>query len=108
MALYGLLGDIHGNREALEADGLVVLREDREYFINPGSVDASRKRSHKFAEFAFFDSDVLTVEFFRTAYDDMSTEMKAAAEGFRIDRWRDRLYDVQRRLIGPRHKEQSA
>jgi predicted phosphodiesterase len=92
----------------IPADGLVVLREDREYFINPGSVDASRKRSHKFAEFAVFDSDILTVEFFRTAYDDMSTEMKAAAEGFRIDRWRDRLYDVQRRLIGPRHKEQSA
>jgi predicted phosphodiesterase len=100
--------EVWGNAvREIPANGLVVLREDREYFINPGSVDASRKRTHKFAEFAIFDSDVLTVEFFRTVYDDFSTENKAAAEGFRIDRWRDRLYDVQRRLIGPRHEESS-
>lgn len=98
--------EVHGKSvREIPATGLVVLREDREYFINPGSVDASRKRSHKLAEFAVFDSDILTVEFFRTAYDDWSTENKAAAEGFRIDRWRDRLYDVQRRLIGPPHEE---
>jgi predicted phosphodiesterase len=101
--------EVHGQcvRE-VPAVGAVPLREDREYFINPGSVDASRKRAHKFAEFAIFDSDALVVEFLRTTYDDISTEIKAATEGFRIDRWRDRLYDVQRRLIGPRHKEQSA
>ena len=101
--------EVHGGSvREIPAVGVVPLREDREYFINPGSVDASRKRSHKLAEFATFDSDILTVQFFRTAYDDLSTEAKAASEGFRIDSWRDRLYDVQRRLIGPPHKEPSA
>jgi predicted phosphodiesterase len=88
----------------IPAAGVVALREDREYFINPGSVDASRKRTHKLAEYAIFDSDVLTVEFFRSAYDDFAAESRAAAGGFRIDRWRDKLYDFQRRLIGPRHE----
>jgi len=76
------------------------------YFINPGSVDASRKRASKLAEYAIFDSVSLMVEFARIRYDEAATEGKAAAAGFRIDRWRDRLYDVQRRLIGPRHTEQ--
>lgn len=83
-----------------------VLRPDREYFINPGSVDASRKRASKLAEFAIFDADARSVEFGRVAYDEAATEAKAAANGFRIDRWRDRLYDVQRRLMGPRRQEQ--
>ena len=78
------------------------------YFVNPGSVDASRKRAHKLAEFAIFDSDTLTVQFETIAYDDVATEHKAAMAGYRIDRWRDRLYDVQRRLVGPRHVETGA
>jgi predicted phosphodiesterase len=87
----------------LDASGHTSLRGDRDYFVNPGSVDASRKRAHKLAEFAVFDSDSLGVAFHRAAYDSESTEVKAEAGGFRIERWRDRLYDVQRRLIGPRH-----
>jgi predicted phosphodiesterase len=92
----------------VSADGpcFVQLRPDREYFVNPGSVDASRKRSHKLAEYAVFDEAALTVEFGRTPYDDAATETRAAANGFRIDRWRDKLYDMQRRLIGPRHTDQ--
>jgi predicted phosphodiesterase len=86
----------------------ITLARDREYFVNPGSVDASRKKAHKLAEFAVFDSDALTVAFHRTPYDDASTEFKAESEGYRIDRWRDRLYDVQRRLVGPRHVESGA
>ena len=81
-----------------------TLRPGREYFINPGSVDASRKRDHKLAEFAVFDSAALTVQFGRAAYDDATTEEKAEAGGYRIDRWRDRLYDFQRRLMGARQK----
>jgi predicted phosphodiesterase len=91
-----------------DAGGHTSLRGDSEYFVNPGSVDASRKRAHKLAEFAVFDSTRLTLEFERVAYDDETTESKAEAEGYRIDRWRDRLYDVQRRFIGPRHVESSA
>ena len=91
---------------AIDGPAVVALSRDREYFINPGSVDASRKRAHKLAEIAIFDSLALTVEFDHDAYDDASTEARAAAEGFRIDPWRDRLYDFQRRLIGPRQMEQ--
>ena len=93
---------------ACEVGADAALREDREYFINPGSVDASRKHAHKLAEFAIFDSAALTVRFHRAPYDDETTESKAAAEGYRIHRWRDRLYDVQRRLVGPRHVESGA
>ena len=46
-------------RRASSAEG------ERVYFINPGSVDASRKRRHKLAECAIFDSALGTVEFLR-------------------------------------------
>ena len=88
------------------AMGCVRLSPGSEYFINPGSVDASRKRGEKMAELAVFDTEWFTVEFHRVSYDASTTEAKAAAHGFRIERWRDRLYDVQRRLIGPRHVEE--
>ncbi|HXS53394.1 MAG TPA: metallophosphoesterase family protein [Usitatibacter sp.] len=80
----------------------VALRPDRIHFVNPGSVDASRKRSQKYAELAIFDSERLACVFRRVPYDDAATEAKAAAQGYRIDGWRDRIYDWQRRVIGPR------
>jgi len=82
--------------------GSTTLRRDREYFVNPGSIDASRKHGAKLAEFALFDTTSRSVEFHRVPYDAMATERKAEAEGYRIDRWRDLLYDVRRRVIGPR------
>jgi hypothetical protein len=48
------------------------------------------------------------VRFEQAAYDDATTEEKAARSGYRIDRWRDRLYDVQRRIVGPPHVESGA
>jgi predicted phosphodiesterase len=77
---------------------VVDLSAQREYFVNPGSVDASRKRSAKLAEYAIFDTDSLTVDFARTPYDDTHSEEKAARAGYRIDPWRDRLYELQRRI----------
>jgi predicted phosphodiesterase len=98
--------EVDGGRVSeLDAAAGVRLRPDRMYFVNPGSVDASRKRAHKLAELAIFDSAALSVRFETAAYDDAATEEKAAQSGYRIDRWRDRLYDVQRRLVGPRHVE---
>jgi predicted phosphodiesterase len=102
--VFEIAGDKVNERDA---EWGTMLRTDCEYFVNPGSVDASRKRAHKLAEYAVFDSSMLTVEFRTVAYDDESTEAKAEAEGYRIDAWRDRLYDVQRRFIGPRHVESS-
>ena len=83
----------------IPASGAVLLRQDREYFINAGSVDASRKRTAKVAEYLVYDSEALTLDFGSVAYDERRTEARAAATGYRISRWRDRLYDVQRRLI---------
>jgi predicted phosphodiesterase len=76
----------------------VFLKRERTYFINPGSVDASRKRSHKFAECALFDSGAWTVEFIRCRYDCAATEAKAAVFGYRINPLTDRLYSLRRRL----------
>lgn len=101
--------EIDGERTGeIDASGEARLDARREYFVNPGSVDASRKRSLKRAELAIFDSSAMTVRFARVPYDEGATESRAEAGGYRIDRWRDRLYDVQRRLIGPRHEESNA
>jgi predicted phosphodiesterase len=101
--------EVDGERvNELDPAAGVRLRPDRTNFVNPGSVDASRKRTHKLAELAIFDSEALTVRFETARYDDAATEEKAANAGYRIDRWRDRLYDVQRRFVGPRHVENSA
>jgi predicted phosphodiesterase len=75
------------------------LDKNRLYFVNPGSVDASRKRSHKLAECALFDSTGWTVEFLRVPYDCAATEAKAAVFGYRINPLTDRLYTVRRRLV---------
>jgi predicted phosphodiesterase len=96
--VFEVAGSAVSERDVSGPVAPVALRGDLEYFINPGSVDASRKRESKFAECAVFDSDRLTVQFHRIAYDDTATEEKAAAHGYRIDAWRDRLYDIQRRL----------
>lgn len=74
----------------------LVLKKDRLYFINPGSVDASRKSRHKMAECAILDGD--TIEFLRVRYDAAATECKAAAFGYRIPPWVDRAYSLRKRL----------
>ena len=79
---------------------MVDLCSRREYFVNPGSVDAARKRTAKLAEYMVFDSEALTLDFSRVPYDDARAEARAEAGGYRIEAWRDRLYDVRRRLIG--------
>ncbi|MEK9284782.1 MULTISPECIES: metallophosphoesterase family protein [unclassified Bradyrhizobium] len=89
-----------GDIRELPANGVVKLNPDREYFINPGSLDASRKPQPKLAEFALFDSVLLTIEFLRVSYDDALTEAKAAMAGYRIGFWRDRYYSWRRKLLG--------
>jgi predicted phosphodiesterase len=78
-------------------DGQVLLRKENTYFINPGSVDASRKHRHKFAECALFDSAFGSLEFLRVRYDAAATEAKAAAFGYRINPLTERLYRLRRR-----------
>jgi predicted phosphodiesterase len=81
----------------VKTDGQVLLRKENTYFINPGSVDASRKNRHKFAECALFDSAFGSLEFLRLRYDAAATEAKAAAFGYRINPLTERLYRLRRR-----------
>ena len=89
----------------LPIDGRVPLRDDRLYFVNAGSVDASRKRLQKLAEYAVLDTAAMTVEFFQLSYNDALTESKALAAGYRLGAWSDRLYEVRRRIVGPRQRD---
>jgi predicted phosphodiesterase len=91
--------EVVGEEVRMVPPSFVDLSVHREYFVNPGSVDASRKHGLKLAEFMVFDSEKLTADFARVPYDEAQTEARASAGGYRIDRWRDRLYDFQRRLI---------
>ena len=92
--------DPSGAVRLLPATGVMKLHPDLEYFINPGSVDASRKHSHKLAEFAVFDSQALTLEFVRVPYDDKLTEEKATSAGYRITQsWRNLRYAAERKLL---------
>jgi predicted phosphodiesterase len=82
----------------VNADGQVLLGTQNTYFINPGSVDASRKRNRRFAECAIFDSEAGTIEFLRVLYDSAASEAKASVFGYRIPPLADRLYSWRRRL----------
>lgn len=91
--------EVEGDRvQEIPVDAKLQLRKHPTYFVNPGSIDASRKRSHKFAECALFDSRAWTLEFLRIPYDCAATEAKAAVFGYRIPPLTDRFYTLRRRL----------
>ena len=93
------LYEVDGERvRELPLGGKVRLDRSLLYFVNPGSVDASRKRSGKAAECAVLDSGAWTIEFLRTPYDCAATEAKAAVFGYRIPPWVERLYSLRKRL----------
>lgn len=69
----------------LRSSGTVKLdRDDRAYFVNPGSIDASRRRS-KLAQFAVFDSRSSSVTFYAVPYDHRAVERRATLAGYRLD-----------------------
>ena len=82
----------------LPAKDAVTLHREKTYFINPGSIDASRKREHKLAECALFDTGDWSVEFLRLPYDCAAVEAKAAVFGYRISPWLDRFYSLRNRV----------
>ncbi|HJS37815.1 MAG TPA: metallophosphoesterase family protein [Burkholderiales bacterium] len=86
-----------GTARELEGDTL-RLRPEYLYYVNPGSVDAARKRAPRFAECALFDDVTLELEFHRLAYDERGAERRAAACGYRIGPWMDRYYALRRRI----------
>jgi predicted phosphodiesterase len=91
---------------ALREDGVqeiacersLALDRDVRYFVNPGSVDASRKRGRKLAECAILDTGAWTLELLRAPYDAASTEAKSAALGYRIPPWVERVDRLRRRI----------
>ena len=91
---------------ALEENNL--LNRNLLYFINPGSVDASRKRSDKYAQCAILDTLDWRIEFLRLRYDCAATEAKAAVFGYRIGKWTDRFYSLERRLLRFRQRTAAA
>ena len=76
----------------------VHLDKEKTCFVNPGSVDASRKSRHKLAECAVFDTLDWSVEFIRVPYDSAATEAKAVVFGYRIGPWTDRFYTLRKRI----------
>jgi len=102
-----LFGHIHEQRvfevngdmvQELPAKGVISLRHDRTYFVNPGSIDAARKRGERRAEWALLDTGGWTVEFQSAPYDHGLSEAKAVDGGYRIGPVVDRLYTLRRRL----------
>lgn len=81
----------------LAAEKTVGLRNDRTYFINPGSVDPSRKRESKLAEFAVLDTARNAVTFHAAPFDHALAEARARSTGYRIGPLMDRLYEWRRR-----------
>jgi predicted phosphodiesterase len=82
--------------EELPYQSCSVLEREALHFVNPGSVDASRKRADKLAECAILDTGAMTLEFLRMPYDAAATEAKAAAFGYRISPWLERVYRLRK------------
>jgi predicted phosphodiesterase len=92
--------EVHGGiaRELPLAPRL-QLRRDRLYFINPGAVDAARKRSPPLAEFGVLDTEAWQLELERVPYDAAAAEARAAARGYRIPGWVDWWYSLRRQAL---------
>jgi predicted phosphodiesterase len=71
-------GRVHG--VAVRDDVTVRLDRDHRYLINPGSVGQPRDRNPA-SSFVIFDSDRLTVQFFRVPYDIEKTQMSILKAG---------------------------
>jgi predicted phosphodiesterase len=104
LCLYGQghepkVHEVHdGVTTELPLEDKILLNREKLYFVNPGSVDASRKRANKLAECAILDTLDWSVEFMRLRYDNAATEAKAAVFGYRIGPWTNRLYSLKRRI----------
>jgi len=82
------------------ATGRHTLAEaDTTYFINPGSIDGSRKETPRVAEFVIFDASARRVEFLAVPYDYEAVERSARAAGYRMTPADERLYRLRRRVL---------
>lgn len=73
---------------------------DRVYFVNPGSIDASRKDDgEKLAELAVFDSSRRTASFHRVPYNHERVEQLASCFGYRMTPLEERIQRTARMLM---------
>lgn len=86
------------NIREVQGRGQILLRKDRVYFINPGSVDASRKRRPGLAECATFDSDRRVLELHQVPYNHELSEANSKYQGYRMDAFTAALYSFSRRI----------
>jgi predicted phosphodiesterase len=89
-----------GSNSLVEAPATGVVRvgaKGKKYFINPGSIDASRCRE-KLARFAVFDSMRDEVRFHAVTYDEGAVERAAVAAGYRLSAHRRWLEQARKRL----------
>jgi predicted phosphodiesterase len=83
---------------ARAAEGTVAVpAHDQLTFVNPGSVDAARRRE-KVAELAIYDAAAAEVTFLRVPYDHAKVETSAAVKGFRMNRREEAFYTATRFL----------
>ena len=61
-------------------EATIRLQPDRRYLINPGSVGQPRDRNPA-SSFAMFDSERMTIQFFRTEYDVAKTQVSILRAG---------------------------
>jgi predicted phosphodiesterase len=98
----GVFAVADGAVSASAGERAAHLAPGRVYFVNPGSVDAARKRlgpgDERRAELAVFDSGSLGIEFLSTPYDHEAAEAKAIAGGYRMSGARARWMRLGRRV----------
>jgi len=91
---------VDGNVRTVPDDGGIVdLSGPGVCFINPGSVDASRKTDdERFAQYAILDVSRNALEFGRTTYDHHAAETRSEEEGYRMGPVLAKAWRLRRRL----------
>jgi predicted phosphodiesterase len=101
-----------GRVDVLEAEGERRLDASPHllHFINPGSIDAARKRNYAHAELAVFDTDPPRIRFARVAYDAERSEWKARRAGYRPNLIEDLVYRTKKQAarLKPRSAARAA
>ena len=71
---------------------------DARYLVNPGSVDAARKQGDPRAEVAIWDTSRQRLSFHRVPYDAVTSERRAAEQGYRMGTVEERIRRFARRI----------
>jgi predicted phosphodiesterase len=80
--------------DSAAATGRQILGRDAGvFFVNPGSVDAARRRK-KQAEFVIFEPETRTLEFHAVAYKHEIAESMARSRGYRMPPWREAAHSA--------------